>query len=272
MGAAPAWCTLVVVAAGRRCGVASTRSSTASCAWRRCTTSRWSAATRRAGRLSICVTVHGIVDPARALRRDARARGRRRLGQRHARRCRGGAGAVARRRVDRSGAARAAGSPDAARCAGSRAAVASRMRASTCPMGCSPTWGMCAWPVASARRSGSMRCLRRTRCARSSAAMRAGICRRRAATTTSCASPRRVAAREAVETAARNAGVAVTRVGRIMARTAGPVAVLDGDGAPWMPGSTGWRHFAGLTRRSTSQRRSPPTSRPLSRRSSSAAP
>jgi thiamine-monophosphate kinase len=52
------------------------------------------------------------------------------------------------------------------------------------------------------------------------------------------------AAREAVETAARTVDVAVTRVGRITARGPGPVAVFDRDGAPWLPGSAGWRHFA----------------------------
>ena len=47
------------------------------------------------GPLSICVTVHGFVEPGRALRRDAARVGRRCLGQRHARRCGGGAGAMA---------------------------------------------------------------------------------------------------------------------------------------------------------------------------------
>nr|WP_156641257.1 thiamine-phosphate kinase [Lysobacter gilvus] len=53
-----------------------------------------------------------------------------------------------------------------------------------------------------------------------------------------------VAAREAIETAARNVDVMATRVGRITARGPGPVAVFDADGAPWLPGSMGWRHFA----------------------------
>ncbi len=52
------------------------------------------------------------------------------------------------------------------------------------------------------------------------------------------------AACDAVETAARNVDVCVTTVGRIVARTAGPVIVRDADGAEWMPGSSGWRHFA----------------------------
>ena len=53
------------------------------------------------------------------------------------------------------------------------------------------------------------------------------------------------AAREAVETAARNVGVAVTRVGRITARTAGPVQVVDATGQAWQPAASGWRHFTG---------------------------
>ena len=144
------------------------------------------------GPLSICVTVHGFVDPGARAAPRRRARRRRRLGQRHARRCRRRARAVARGRVDRSDAARAARSSDAARCAGSCAGVASRMRASTCPTACSPTSGMCASRVASVRKSRSMRCLRRRPCVRNSAETRAGICRRRAATITSCVSPRRL--------------------------------------------------------------------------------
>jgi thiamine-monophosphate kinase len=52
------------------------------------------------------------------------------------------------------------------------------------------------------------------------------------------------AAREAVETAARNADVYITAIGRIVPRTAGPVMARDAHGAEWMPGTTGWRHFA----------------------------
>ena len=121
--------------------------------------------------------------------------GRRRgLGNRHARRCRGGAGAVAamgakfpslRQRLDRPTPRVAAGGDWAAW----------RMRASMCPTACSPIWRTSARPAASARRSSSMRCRRRQTWHRVESMQALAACRRAAATTTSCASPpRRVTA------------------------------------------------------------------------------
>ena len=49
------------------------------------------------------------------------------------------------------------------------------------------------------------------------------------------------AMREAVETAARNVGEAVTRIGRVVARN---VRVIDANGEDWQPASTGWKHFS----------------------------
>ena len=49
-------------------------------------------------------------------------------------------------------------------------------------------------------------------------------------------------ARTDVEQAARNAGVAVARIGRIVAGDG--VAAFDADGNPWTPSRTGYAHFA----------------------------
>jgi thiamine-monophosphate kinase len=49
-------------------------------------------------------------------------------------------------------------------------------------------------------------------------------------------------ARDAIEAIARNAGVPVTRVGRIIEGSG--VRVRDADGAAWFPASAGWRHFS----------------------------
>ena len=70
MGAQPAWCTLSLSLPHARRGVAGCDSSMASSRSRTSTTSRWSAATPRAGRCRSASTVHGLVDPDGVLRRD----------------------------------------------------------------------------------------------------------------------------------------------------------------------------------------------------------
>ena len=48
------------------------------------------------------------------------------------------------------------------------------------------------------------------------------------------------AMRVAIETAARNVDVPVTRIGRVVARN---VRVVDAAGEDWQPARSGWKHF-----------------------------
>ncbi|MCC8362534.1 thiamine-phosphate kinase [Lysobacter sp. A6] len=50
------------------------------------------------------------------------------------------------------------------------------------------------------------------------------------------------AARDAIATIARNVGIAVTRIGRIV--DGQRVSAFDADGNEWHPASAGWRHFS----------------------------
>ena len=49
--------------------------------------------------------------------------------------------------------------------------------------------------------------------------------------------------RDAVETAARDSGIAVTRIGRLVEGRG--VRAMDANGTPWVPANAGYRHFSG---------------------------